>query len=107
MARAMTVERLLQENRQHAAEGGISEQVRPHGFAPAFLDRRTGIVHLARNPDGSPAACHRLDGLPDALVLARDADGSVTAVHPDVVAGFEQGGCFYTREQAARAVWSC
>lgn len=105
MARAMTVERLLEENRHHAASGGVSEQVRPLGFAPAFLDTRTGIVHLARNPDGTPASCHRLDGLPESLILGRDEGGGVTAVHPDVIAGFEHGGCFYTREQAARAVW--
>lgn len=105
MARAMTVERLLEENLHHAVGGGVSERVRPHGFAPAFLDTRTGIVYLARNPDGTLAGCHRLDGLPEALILARDEHGGVTAVHPDVVAGFEHGGCFYTREQAARAVW--
>jgi len=105
MARAMTVEGLLEENRRHAGRGGVSEHIRPHGFAPAFFDTHTGIVHLARNPDGSPAGCHRLDGLPEELILGRDADGAVTAVRPGVVAGFEHGGCFYTREQAARAVW--
>lgn len=104
MAWAMSINRLLRENRRYRGSGGVSGNNRDRGFVPAFLDSETGIVHIARNPDGTVAACHRLDGLADTLVLERGADGRVTAVKPTLVAGFERGGTFYTREQAARFV---
>lgn len=104
MARAITVGQMIRENRAYRGTGGVSHNNRSLGFAPAFLDTATGIIHLSRNPDGSPACCHRLDGLPENLIADRDAEGRVCAVQQTVVAGFERGGCFYTREQAARLV---
>lgn len=104
MARAITVGQMVRENRAFQGTGGVSNNNRSLGFAPAFLDRATGIIHLSRNPDGTPACCHRLDGLPESVVAERDEQGRVCAVRDSVVAGFERGGCFYTREQAARFV---
>lgn len=47
---------------------------------------------------------HVLEGLPEALVISRDANGRVAAVRESVEAGFECAGHFYTREQAAAVV---
>ncbi len=104
MPRAMTVGRMCEQSRAYRDTGGVSEHNRSLGFVPAFLDTATGIVYLSRNPDGTPACCHRLDGLPDALAAGHDDQGRICAVNESVVAGFERGGCFYTREQAARFV---
>lgn len=104
MARAMTVEHMVSENRAFEGTGGVSGHNREHGFVPAFRDSLTGIVYASRNPDGTPAICHRLDGLPDELAAERDESGRIISVRPSVVAGFERNGRFYTREQAAAAV---
>lgn len=103
MARLMTVGHLRDENRAYRGTGGVSENNRDLGFCPAFLDSATGIVYLSRNPDGSRACCHRLDGLPEALTEC-NAEGRACGVRDTVIAGFERGGCFFTREQAARYV---
>ncbi|MGD8711067.1 MAG: hypothetical protein PVF40_11800 [Ectothiorhodospiraceae bacterium] len=104
MARAITVEQLAGERRAYRNTGGDSDTNRELGFVPAFLDTATGIVYLSRNPDGTLACCHCLDGLPGTLVVERDDGGRAIAVKATVVSGFERGGCFYTREQAARFV---
>jgi hypothetical protein len=100
----MTVSSMLEENRAYRDTGGVSENNRSLGFVPAFLDTATGVIYLSRNPDGTQACCHRLDGLPESLATAWDEQGRICAVMASVVAGFERGGCFYTREQAARFV---
>jgi hypothetical protein len=84
--------------------GRRSANARSAGFLPAFRDTETGSVYPSRYADGRPAPCHVLDGLPEDLVVARDATGLVIATKPCVVAGFLRCGCFYTREEAARAV---
>lgn len=101
MARAMTANELQRENAAFRATGGVSEENRDHGFRPAFLDTETGRVYLSRSRDGCPAPFHRLDGLPDELVSERDDQGRVLAVKVSVISGFERGGSFYTRDQAA------
>lgn len=102
MARAVTVDQLVTENRAFENTAGVSANNRSLGFVPAFLDTVTGNVYLSCNPDGTLAVCHRMDGLPDALAVAHDATGRVTAIPATVIAGFARDGRFFTREQAAR-----
>lgn len=102
MAQVMS-ERLLQlETRAFQGTGGISSENGHRGFRPAFLDQATAHVYLSRFADGRPAPFHLLDGLPEGLVLDRDAAGRVKAVKATVVSGFVLEGRFYTREEAAR-----
>lgn len=104
MAKALNRNVLQRENDFYQGSGGVSGENRSYGFRPAFLDRQTGDIHLARHADGRPAPFHLLDGLPDQLVLARSESGSVTAVRASVISGFVRQGQFFTREQAAREV---
>lgn len=102
-ARAGISERVLQrETRQFRGSGGISEENRGFGFRPAFYDSATRIAYLSRFANGDPAPCHILDGLPDELVVARNARGGVAAVRPSLVSGFLLQGRFYSRDEAAR-----
>jgi hypothetical protein len=100
----MTDSRLELENVRYAGSGGVSRANRRYGFRPAFMDLETAAVYPARFADGRPAPFHLLDGLPDELVLARDAAGRVAAVRPSVISGFVQQGRFYTRDEAAEAL---
>jgi hypothetical protein len=93
---------LQHENTQHRGTGGVSGEARGFGFRPAFMDRETRRVYLSRFADGRPAPFHALDGLPDAVVLARRACGRVLAVKASLESGFLRAGRFYSREQAAR-----
>ena len=56
---------------------------------------------VSRFANGAPAPVHVLDGLPDAWVSHRDAQGRVVRARCSVIAGFLLGEQFYTREQAA------
>src|SRR5580765_6610589 len=98
---AMTDSRLAQENVRYAGTRGES---RRYGFRPAFMDLETAAVHLARFADGRLAPFHLLDGLPDELVISRDAGGRVAEIRSCVISGFEQQGRFYTRDEAAEAL---
>jgi len=102
--RSLNIRVLHHENLAFQGTGGISSVNRSHGFAPAFLDTETGIIHLARYPDGRPAPIHLLDGLPSELVLNHDPSGKSITAKRSLVAGFVRAGLFYTREQAARCV---
>lgn len=84
--------------------GGVSATNRSEGFPPAFLDTETNAVYLSRLSNGAPAPFHLLDGLPEELVLQRNASGRVAAVKPAIVSGFVRAGRFYRREEAAQAV---
>ena len=97
----LTARTLRQQNRAFRGTGGVSANNRSLGFAPAFLDTQTGAVYQARFADGRPAPMHLLEGLPPALVVARDAMGRVMALKPTVLAGFLREERFYTRDQAA------
>lgn len=92
---------LQRENRRYRGTGGRSEENAGAGFRPAFRDAETGIVYPSRFGDGRPAPCHLLDGLPDGIVLDRDACGRAQRVKPSLVSGFVRGQRFYTREEAA------
>ncbi|MBA1146844.1 hypothetical protein H0Z60_07195 [Ectothiorhodospiraceae bacterium WFHF3C12] len=104
MARAMTPDQLVSEKAAYRNTGGVSECNRQEGFRPAFMDLESGIVYASRNPDGSDAPCHRIDTLPEALVVSRRSDGRVEAIKGSVVAGFQRNGRFFTRDEAARIV---
>ena len=100
----MNNSRLELENVRYAGTAGVSRENRCYGFRPAFMDLETEAVYPARFADGRPAPFHLLDGLPDELVLSRDAAGRVAEIRPSVISGFEQQGRFYTRDQAAEAL---
>ena len=100
----LTADVLRQQNRVFRGTGGVSAGNRSQGFAPAFLDTRTGAVYRACFADGRPAPMHLLEGLPSAVVAERDAGGRVTAILSSVMAGFVRGTQFFTREQAAALV---
>ncbi|HEY7239957.1 MAG TPA: hypothetical protein VH600_12365 [Burkholderiales bacterium] len=104
MNAAMTDSRLALENVRYAGSGAVSRENRRYGFRPAFMDLETAAVYLARFADGRPAPFHLLDGLPDELVLSRDAAGRVAEIRSSVISGFEQDGRFYTRDEAAQAL---
>lgn len=93
---------LRRENRAFRGSGGVSRNNRSHGFLPAFIDHASGRVYRACFANGSPAPMHLLDGLPDELVQARNAQGRVVAVSASVEAGFLHDDCFYSRQQAAQ-----
>lgn len=97
----LTKTSLALEAARFRCTGGVSENNRSLGFQPAFINRETGTVYLARFPDGRPAPCHLLDGLPTELVVARNAQGCVTRVKSSVVSGFARDQRFYTRDEAA------
>lgn len=100
----LNMDSLQRQNTTFRGSGGVSEENRSQGFAPAFLDTETGIVYLARFADGRPAPMHLLDGLPDELVITRQASGRVSEVKATVIAGFLSRQRFFTRQQAARAM---
>ena len=104
MSQAMTSQVLRVETAHFLGTGGESAGSRSDGFRPAFLDTDTNAVYLSRFSDGQAAPFHLLDGLPDELVLQRNASGRVEAVKPAVVSGFVRDGRFYSREEAAQAV---
>jgi hypothetical protein len=104
MDRAMTKQVLRLETSSFLGTGGESAGNRSDGFRPAFLDTDSNTVYLSRFSDGQPAPFHLLDGLPDELVLQRNASGRVEAVKLAVVSGFVRSGRFYSREEAAQAV---
>jgi hypothetical protein len=97
-------QRLRAENLAYAGTGGVSQENRRDGFAPAYLDTRTGVALLSRYADGALAPIHVLDGLPSHWIDERDACGRVVKARPGIIAGFLRGGCFYTRDQAALRV---
>ncbi|MBL8438548.1 MAG: hypothetical protein JNM61_10145 [Zoogloeaceae bacterium] len=99
----LTLAALQWQNDVFRGRGGVSEEIRPLGFRPAFYDLETGAIHASRFANGSPAPMHLLDGLPDDLVACRLPSGAVAATRPGVVAGFERQGNFYTRLQASQA----
>ncbi|MCP5159237.1 MAG: hypothetical protein H6975_07410 [Gammaproteobacteria bacterium] len=100
----MTAQTLRRQNRRFRGTGGVSSENRALGFAPAFLDTATDRVYRACFADGRPAPMHLLEGLPPAVVAARDATGRITALKATVLAGFVREERFYTREQAAASI---
>jgi len=106
MKQAYTTAALEKENRVFSGTPGVSRENRGSGFRPAFCDTESGRMELSRFTNGLLAPVHLFEGLPESWIVARDANAGVTAVKRSVVAGFERDGCFYTRKQAAEAVFS-
>lgn len=104
----MDATRLRIENLMHRGTGGRSEENRPLGFRPAFLDFATQRIYLSCYGNGMAAPVHVLDGLPDEVVIDRAPSGRVISAKPTLIAGFVRNGFFYTRRAAARAAaqWS-
>lgn len=96
-----SLETLRRDNLAYRGTTGLSAEACGYELRPAFLDRSSGQVHLARFADGRLAPMHLLDGLPGHLVGRRSRSGRVLALKRGVVAGFERWGRFYTREEAA------
>lgn len=103
MPRVMTKQRLERENLAYRFTGGVSQENRCSGFAPAFRDNETGVIYQSLRACGDPAPFHCLDGLPEAVVMERDTCG-VRLVKPTIEAGFVRGGVFYTRAEAAEFI---
>ena len=97
---AMTQQRLDLENIRYHGTGGVSQN-RSCAFWPAFMDTQTRAVYLSRFTDGRLAPFHILDGLPDELVLWRNAGERGAVVRASVVSGFIREGLFYSRDEAA------
>jgi len=96
---------LGRENRQFTGSGGLSEQNRAYGFIPAFYNTQSRKAMASCFANGTPAHIHVLEGLPQEWVVQRDTFGRVVAAKDSVIAGFLYQGEFYTREQAALAVF--
>lgn len=104
MKRVMTQDVLQRENADYAGTGGRSQGNASLGFAPAFMDYATCTVYPSCFANGNPAPFHLLDGLPDAVVTDRAANGRVIKAKSTLVSGFTRSGFFYTRAAAARLV---
>lgn len=96
--------KLARENREFKSTTGISKNNRSLGFIPAFYDSESGRIYLSCNKDGTRAAIHILEGLPEELILERDSKDNVVSIKPSVMSGFVKNDRFYTREQAAKAL---
>lgn len=97
----MTQELLELESEVYENTGGASAECRPYGFRPAFYDLQTRTIYMSCFSDGRPAPFHLLDGLPEHLVVTRQAGGRVSSVKGSLISGFELYGRFYTREEAS------
>lgn len=98
---ALSQATLERENQRYLGSGARSQENCALGFCPAFLDVDTGCVYASCFRDGRPAPCHLLDGLPDEVVLARDATGKVAAVKRSLISGFVLEQQFFSRDEAA------
>lgn len=103
-AGALSAQALAAENDVFRGKGGTSAETADYGFRPGFLDTETNTIYPSRFSDGTPAPLHLLDGLPNHLVAARDANGRVARLKHSIVSGFVRCGAFYTRAEAARCL---
>jgi hypothetical protein len=90
----------LQRPLHDGHNGGSSDEHHTMGFAPAFLDTKTGRIHCSCMDDGRPAPVHLIATVPEDLVLHRDSSGQAIALKPSVEAGFVRDGRFFTRDEA-------
>ena len=104
MTQPMSSATLRHENRHYRNTAGVSAGNRHLGFLPAFCDLETGRTELSRFASGMPAPLHLLDGLPQEWIQEQAPGGNLVALKTSVIAGFLRDGCFYTRDEAARAV---
>ena len=92
---------LRSENLTYEGTSGISQNNRASGFRPAFMDTSSGQIEISRLKDGQEAPIHMISWLPEEWAVSIDEDGLVIELKATIVAGFERGGSFYTREEAA------
>jgi hypothetical protein len=90
------------ENLAFAGTRGVSQNNRELGFRPAFLDKITGRIELARMANGQPATMHLICWLPGDWGSSFNEDGSIESLKAEIVAGFEFDGLFYTRDEVAK-----
>ena len=95
-------ETLQSENQAFSGTKGISENNRESGFKPAFIDKKTGRIEVARLANGQPAPVHIINWLPNDWAKAFNEDGTIKCLIPDNVAGFVRDSIFYTRDQVAK-----
>ena len=91
---------LEMENRVFRATRGISQNADVE-FRPAFLDKTTGRIELARLADGQPATIHCISRLPHEWATSYNDNGAIETLKPGVISGFECEGVFYTRDELA------
>lgn len=72
------------------------------GLTPAFKDKRTGRVEIARTRVGLPATDHLIDWLPREWARTVTDSGRVSSLRPEIILGFVRDGVFYTREEVAK-----
>lgn len=89
------------ENGRYRKTTGTSKNNRCLGLHPAFQQRSTGRIEVARLRSGAPAPAHIISWLPHDCAASINKDGTVLSLIPSVEAGFERDGVFFTREQAA------
>lgn len=92
---------LCSENLAFAGTRGISENNRALNFRPAFQDKNTGRIEIAKLKSGEDAPVHIICWLPEEWATCFDDNGLVLGLKPGIMAGFERDGRFYTRDEAA------
>ena len=97
----MDKQTLCTENLAYADTNGISQNNRALNLRPAFLDKSTGRIEIAKLKDGEPAPMHIISWLPEEWATCFDDNGLVLGLRPGIIAGFERDGRFYTRDEAA------
>ena len=88
------------QSQVYTGNRGVRDDASMSGFRPAFLDKATGRVAIARLRDGKPAAAHLIAWLPRDWAAEMQADGSIVRLRDGIIAGFVRDGVFLTREQA-------
>ena len=92
---------LCSENLVFADTNGISQNNRALNFRPAFLDKNTGRIEIAKLGSGGQAPVHIICWLPEEWATSVDDNGLVLGLKPGIIAGFERDGRFFTRDEAA------
>lgn len=92
---------LRMENLAFGGTNGISQNNRDSGFLPAFRDKRSGRVEIARTRVGLPASFHLIEWLPREWARSVTDSGRISSLRSGIVSGFVRDGVFYTREEAA------
>ncbi len=98
----MNNQTLKLENMALAGTRGISQNNIASGFKPAFLNKRSGRVEIARFESGSPAPMHLIDWLPKEWAASLGKDGSIQSLIPGIISGFSRDGVFYMREESSK-----
>lgn len=66
---------------------------------PAFLDKRTGRIELARTRVGLPASTHLIDWLPREWAKSITDNGRISCLRPEIIPGYIRDGIFYPQEE--------